>query len=262
METHAHHLHKAPGHGWKHYLFEFLMLFLAVFCGFFAENFREHQMEKESAAELAHSFYDELKADSANIEAIQIRRQKRDAALTYLMKYFRDSSVANSSKTFSLNFSYGFEVFSPYLFEPKDAILNQLKSSGSLRYFKSMKLQKLTGDLSVAIANIRTRNEYESEYLDANIHPFLIKHNDMGFYDTVNSWSKSYAFDAFAAYEKSGVIFPFHFYNPGVFDKIESMNMVGIYQMICHGASTRQYAEYQKLNAELLEELRKEYQLK
>ena len=26
METHAHHLHKAPGHGLKHYLFEFLML--------------------------------------------------------------------------------------------------------------------------------------------------------------------------------------------------------------------------------------------
>ena len=22
METHAHHLHKAPGHGWKHYFFE------------------------------------------------------------------------------------------------------------------------------------------------------------------------------------------------------------------------------------------------
>jgi hypothetical protein len=27
METHAQHLHKAPGQGWKHYFFEFLMLF-------------------------------------------------------------------------------------------------------------------------------------------------------------------------------------------------------------------------------------------
>jgi len=38
METHAHHLHKAPGKKWTHYLFEFFMLFLAVFCGFLAEN--------------------------------------------------------------------------------------------------------------------------------------------------------------------------------------------------------------------------------
>ncbi|HYM92714.1 MAG TPA: hypothetical protein VET23_01130, partial [Chitinophagaceae bacterium] len=150
----------------------------------------------------------------------------------------------------------------PYLFEPKDAILNQLKNSGSLRYFKSMELQKLTGDLSVTISNIRTRNGYESEYMDANIHPFLIKHNDIGFFDTVTSRYKSYAIDAFTAYEKSGEIFPFYFYKPEVFDNIESVNMVGSYQMICYGASTRQYADYQKLNAQLLEELRKEYQLK
>ena len=45
METHAHHLHNAPGHGWKHYFFEFVMLFLAVFCGFLAENLREDQVE-------------------------------------------------------------------------------------------------------------------------------------------------------------------------------------------------------------------------
>ena len=47
METHAEELHKAPGHGIKHYLFEFLMLFLAVFCGFLAENYRETLVNKE-----------------------------------------------------------------------------------------------------------------------------------------------------------------------------------------------------------------------
>lgn len=33
MEIHAHELHKLKGEGWKHYVYEFLMLFLAVFCG-------------------------------------------------------------------------------------------------------------------------------------------------------------------------------------------------------------------------------------
>jgi hypothetical protein len=49
METHAHHLHHAPGKKIWHYFYEFLMLFLAVFCGFLAENFREHHLEKERA---------------------------------------------------------------------------------------------------------------------------------------------------------------------------------------------------------------------
>src|SRR5436190_20694863 len=65
METHAHHLHKAPGHGWKHYIFEFIMLFFAVFCGFLAENFREQQVDKKRATEYVNSFYNDLKTDTA-----------------------------------------------------------------------------------------------------------------------------------------------------------------------------------------------------
>ena len=47
METHAQELHKAPGSGWKHYVFEFLMLFLAVFCGFLAENLENIRWKKK-----------------------------------------------------------------------------------------------------------------------------------------------------------------------------------------------------------------------
>jgi len=45
MEVHAHH-HRAAAHGWRQYLFDFLMLFLAVTAGFFVENMREHYIEK------------------------------------------------------------------------------------------------------------------------------------------------------------------------------------------------------------------------
>jgi hypothetical protein len=47
METHPQELHKVPGHGWKHYMFEFFMLFLAVFFGFLAENIRENIVNRE-----------------------------------------------------------------------------------------------------------------------------------------------------------------------------------------------------------------------
>ncbi len=262
MEVH-HHAHESHGKkNWKTYFWEFLMLFLAVFCGFLAEYQLEHKIERDRAKELAISFYNELKRDSATIQTVQMNRLKRDSALTYLKKYFRDSSITNCSKAFSVNFSYAFIVFSPYLFEPKDAILVQLKNSGSLRYFKSMELQKLTGDLSEAITNIRTRNGFESNFLDLYLTPYLIKHNDIEFYDKINTRYKLFYFIALAQYEKSGEIFPFHFNKPEEFDKTESVNITGSYQIRGWGASVKQYADYQKLNAQMLEELRKVYKLK
>src|SRR6185369_538747 len=65
METHAHHLHKAPGKNFWHYFFEFFMLFLAVFCGFLAENFREHSIENKRAKQFALSLLSDIKADTA-----------------------------------------------------------------------------------------------------------------------------------------------------------------------------------------------------
>src|SRR6185295_11473198 len=104
METHAHHLHKAPGKKFGHFFFEFLMLFLAVFCGFLVENFREHKIENERATELAKHFYDELKSDSVTAVLKVTNRIRQENSLKYLMKYFKDSSLTNVSKSFAINF--------------------------------------------------------------------------------------------------------------------------------------------------------------
>ena len=260
MEVHAH--THTPRKRWTHYFWEFLMLFLAVFCGFLAEYQLEHKIERDRAKELAISFYNELKRDSATIQTIEMYRLKRDTSFIYLKKYFRDSSITNCSKAFALNFSYALIVFSPYLFEPKDAILVQLKNSGSLRYFKSMELQQLVGALSEAVTNIRTRNEFESTFFDSYLMPYLLKHNDIEFYDTIRTRFTLFYFNALEKYENSREILPFHFNKPEEFDKSESVNLTGLYQVRCNGTSARQYADYQKLNAQMLDELRKVYKLK
>jgi len=260
MEVH-HHAH-TERNKWTHYFWEFLMLFLAVFAGFLAENLREQKAEQHHAKELAISFYSELKNDSIAIQNIQQNRLKRDSSFTYLKGYFRDSSINSSSKTFAIHFNYAFVVFATNLFEPNDAILHQLINSGTLRYFKSTEIQKLTGDLSVAIANVRTRNQFESNFLDMYILPYLIKHNDLEFFDQVNNRYKELLVYALAKYEHSNEIIPFHFNKPDVFDKTESLNLTGSYQQRCLGTSIKQYAAYQELNAKLLEKLRGEYDLK
>src|SRR4029079_12530143 len=161
MEVH-HHSHTSRKK-WTHYFWEFLMLFLAVFCGFLAEYQLEHKIERDRAKELAKSFYEELKYDSIVVSQKTENRVKAENALLYLAKFFKDSSLTNVSKEFVLNFLYGVYFRTPSKFEPRTAVLEQLKNSGSLRYFKNDELQKLTGDLSVVIQNINDRHEVENQ---------------------------------------------------------------------------------------------------
>ena len=62
----------------KEYFLEFLMIFLAVTMGFIAENIWELHTEKEKSSELANSFYEELKSDSAIMNMAIENRERRD----------------------------------------------------------------------------------------------------------------------------------------------------------------------------------------
>jgi hypothetical protein len=260
MEVH-HHAHHEGKKNWKSYFWEFLMLFLAVFCGFLAEYQLEHKIEKERAKELALSFYNELKGDSIAIQIAIVNRQRKDGALNFMKKYFRDSSVKECSKTFSINFFYAFATYSPSIFEPNDAILDQLKNSGSLRYFKNRELQELTGKISVAIVNLRNRNQMEWTYAHEIINPFFLKHSDQNWFDKISQDSSVFSFVALQKYENSDDQIPFLFQKPDHFDHIEAINIVGLYQLTFRGSLRKQYHDYEILNAKLLEVLRKEYKM-
>ena len=262
METHAHHLHKAPGKNFWHYFFEFFMLFLAVFCGFLVENFREHKIENERATELAKNFYEELKSDSATATLKVSNRLRQENALKYLMKYFKDSSLINVSKSFVINFEYGINFRTPSVFEPRTIILEQLKNSGSLRYFKNDEMQKLVGDLTVAIRNINDRQDLETKTRFDYLNPILLNQHDFDFWIAVTNDSKIPFDKAIADYAKSDTIIPFHLKGMEKIDKQYLINSLGYY---CYNAitSTRQVhiQKYIDINAQLLKILRVEYHL-
>jgi hypothetical protein len=270
MEVH-HHSHTPDNHRerkkWTHYFWEFIMLFLAVFCGFFAEYQLEHKIERDRAKELAGSFYEELKNDSAAVQTAVTNWQRKDSAITYLIKYFADSSILNCSKKFSRNFFFGLAYNSPTVFEPGDVILDQLKNSGSLRYFKNKKLQTLIGNLSMAIVNLQKRNELEQSYLEQNVLPFLLRHNDAVWYQQIQDKKVTINGGSMVSilmhnYDGNAESIPFHFNGPENFRKIESLNMLQIYQLLLTASRQNQYYKYQNLNKQILVVLRKEYDLK
>jgi hypothetical protein len=260
MEVHAH--THTPREKWTHYFWEFLMLFLAVFCGFLAEYQLEHKIEKDRAKGLAKNLYAELKSDSANVVMKAAYRIKQENALKCLMSYFKDSSLTNISKSFAINFQYGINFRSPSLFEPRTVVLEQLKNSGSLRYFKSDELQKLIGDLSVAIHNINDRQALEGTVRIEYINPLIIRHYDFDFNSQLGQDGKISVIKATDDYEKSSEIIPFQFKSIEKFDRQFTINALGFY---CFNAlnSTRtlHFEKYIDLNAEVLKLLRKEYHL-
>ena len=264
MEVH-HHAHNPaePNHkkNWKSYFWEFLMLFLAVFCGFLAEYQLEHKIEKDRARELAKSFYQELKNDSITADLKVQNRLKQETALKYMIKYFRDSTLINIPKEFALNFEYGISFRSPSLFEPRTLMLEQLRNSGSLRYFKNEEFQALTGDLTVAIKNVYDRQELEDKTRMEYLTPLVVQLYDYEF-DTEMKKNDKTVFEGVMNYEKSNEIVPFHLNDP---DKIDRKRVVRIlsYYLGNNLTSTRQthIKKYKEVNAKLLQILRNEYHL-
>jgi hypothetical protein len=261
MEVH-HHAH----HGkkkWTGYFWEFLMLFLAVFCGFLAENQREHLVEHRREKQYARELYEEFLADSIAVaEKINLRLDK-EKDMDYLRNYFKDSSLTTLPKEFYPAFTTVMYLVNTYSFEPKDGILSQLKSSGSLRYFKSTTLQKLFGDISVSINNVRYRNEQEYQFFASPIKQFDLKHYDFNWMNEIRKQDENAtAISLINQYRKSDTTIDAAILNISSFDKGEAINMIAFYKQMLVSTRTLQMNDYIKVNRKILQELRTIYNLK
>lgn len=245
---------------WKKYLVEFIMIFLAVFLGFLAENLREEFADREHAEELARSLYEELRNDSIAVKARIEGRIKKEKAIEYMVPFFRDSSLNSRSKALSINFIWAVTARTPIIFTPRTVVLEQLRSSGSLRYFKNKELQTLIGDLSVAIDYIKARQEYENAIFETYMEPIMARHMDYNF--QFKLFDKT-IFERLAEYEKSQEYIPFQLSQQEKINRAEIMNALSYYHT--NGLkSTRliPFEQYVRINAATLQELRKEYNLK
>jgi len=261
MEVHAH-THTVRKK-WTHYLWEFLMLFLAVFCGFLAEYKLEHVIEHQREKEYANALYEELLTDSVSFSNKLNARLEKERDCDYLWAYIKDSSLTDLPKAFYPAYTTVFYLINSYTFEPKDGVLSQLKSSGSLRYFKSTALQKLFGDISVAINTVRYRNEQEYQFFANPIKPFILKHYDFKWNDDLRKEDpNAYNIDLIREYRKGNAFIKANILNLSSFDRGEAANMIMFYKTMLASTRTLQMNDYIRVNRKLLQELRENYKLK
>jgi hypothetical protein len=140
MEVHAH-AHTLDNHRekkWYHYLWEFFMLFLAVFCGFLAENQREHFVEVKKTKQYAHLLINDLLTDTVVFQIQAERNERKEKRLDALMQLLEQPLLPNQYNDLYY-YSRFLSEFIP--FHPYDGTFQELKSSGSLRYFKDPYLE-------------------------------------------------------------------------------------------------------------------------
>src|SRR4029079_7753991 len=158
METHAQELHKAPGHGLKHYLFEFLMLFLAVFCGFLAENYRETLVNKEKEHHYIQNMVIDLKADTADVNfAIYYNQLWSDHLDSAVQVPIHRLKNINTQDTFYYHFLPYYCWFQ--LFIQNDNTITQLKAGG----FNLIRDEKVVDSINL-VYNFYRNASFNNEY--------------------------------------------------------------------------------------------------
>jgi hypothetical protein len=258
MEVHHHpnlHHERKP---WKEYFLEFLMIFLAVTMGFFAETIRENISESGKGKELAKSLYQEVYNDSINMQNKIKLRLEKDRQINYFRSYARDSSLTQLSDKFYPSFAWSFVLTSTIIFDPNDGILNQLRNSGTQRYFKSIELQNCISRLNVSTLNVRNRNNQEYAFVEQFTRPFLLKHYDFVWHD---EFTKNGDLSILQAILQTN----FHSTRPpqlrniNDFNRQDAESLAAYYLLIIRATKQVFYTPYIEANHQLLQELRKEY---
>ena len=176
METHAEHLHKAPGHGWKHYFFEFFMLFLAVSLGFFVENQREHFIEKKRANQFLQSMLVDVRTNMKNLDSLMAQDHiiiaNHDSLVNWLLADSLTIDRAAFAKKMGAVWVRNFLV--------RKETYEQMKSSGSLRYVGNIEFLKkmMAYERITNFAQYRNQ-DFEKKYYTELFIPALYKSYDL-----------------------------------------------------------------------------------
>jgi hypothetical protein len=152
------------------------MLFLAVFCGFMAENMREHIIEHKRTKLYAKQFYEELVLDTTKLsQGIFISSAiyaRCDSILAILKK-----GLANEANWKELYYqAAAFDVYNVITFH--DASFEQIKNSGSLRFFTNDSIVFAIQEYINAKDYIKYSQTGLTSYYDTRVSPFVERNFD------------------------------------------------------------------------------------
>ena len=255
MDVHAH-AHTARKK-WTHYFWEFLMLFLAVFCGFMAENIREHKIEQHRAKEFARSLVQDLQNDTA---AITTEKKSAGIYISVVDSLLQLSKIPLEGRQAA---EFSFYTRFTYWTVPVSWSRNtfeQIKNSGSLRYFKNGQLLKKMLEYDGRVNDINLESNANSirgnmllPLINSIIEPALHHELSKHFLATLDTMSNETR-EKFFSY-KTGSL-------ENKREKImELLNMIVVQQRNFQFQINTRWRDAQALATDLINDLKKEYHI-
>jgi hypothetical protein len=120
----------------------------------------------------------------------------------------------------------------------------------------------LFGDISVAINNVRYRNEQEYQFFANPVKPFILQHYDFKWLDNVRRLSaNAYYLISFISNINGDTLIKGDILNLSTFNREDAGNMVMFYKTMMVSTRTLQLNDYIIANHKILSELRKNYKL-
>ena len=167
MEVHHHPDLKHRKKRWTEYFLEFLMIFLAVTLGFLAENLREHISEKDRAEIFAQSLIADLKADTSTLHQLIFYTNEKIRLIDSLDKNLHAQRNRTNDSLLYNNIIY---VISTFQFDNINGTYEQIKNSGSLRFFNQTTVNNLNSYDATA-NKLRLMEDWESKFLYEKLIP-------------------------------------------------------------------------------------------
>ena len=167
MEVHHYPDLKHKKKRWIEYFLEFLMIFLAVTLGFLAENLREHISEKDRATVYAQSLIADFKADTATLHQLIFYTKEKIRMIDSLDK---NLSAPRSRVNDSLLYNTIVYVISTFQFDNINGTYEQIKNSGSMRFFNQTTVNNLNR-YDAAADKLKLMEDWENKFLYEKLIP-------------------------------------------------------------------------------------------
>ncbi len=248
VHTHAHTARKK----WTHYFWEFFMLFLAVTAGFFMENQREHYVERQRAHEFAESLIADLKKDTtqliSEIQQIDFVAPRIDS--------FRNLAQSKNTGDLPGGTWYYYARFTSWYFSfnSNNATIQQLKSSGSLRYFKNKEVANAIAQYDKICQSIKDLYNYEQPIINTTIE-LRNKIFNAAYFESV--WDFKTPREKIDSFKQKEIKFLNN--NAAMLVELANYCQISVYD---YRGRKNEYLKVLKLGSDLINLLKKEYHLK
>ena len=229
-------------------LIELIILFIAVTLGFIADNYREDLSESYNANKLLSSMEIDLKEDLVRFEKfVKVRKKLIKDVYAFIDDVDKRGLLKDDVHQHTL---FAIAIFNWNYFKPNTANIDQVISSGALRYLGNDTLINQIGVLESKNISLIDRQEREQEFFLNYLQPLMHKYYNFKWanYSYVRQW-EDFSRDFWTSYDKRvDEINPSNknmmFWNNSIELKIKIINLFENYVFILRSSHYTHYDDY------------------